>query len=142
MLSLVYLIPASVKESFSLHPMLMLAADTLNTIFFFCAAVAIAAGLDVHSCGNDVSSSGQPDVFEAHSPRRPMSRVMGSLTGQRTLASDAEKPKRCVRFSGSASLPLQDRYCSRLWAQAVHRVLVEVSEASEEAGHRCHRFEG
>ncbi|KAL8824610.1 MAG: hypothetical protein Q9191_004940 [Dirinaria sp. TL-2023a] len=52
MLSLFYLIPASVKESFSIHPMLMVAADTLNTIFFFCAAVALAAGLDVHSCGD------------------------------------------------------------------------------------------
>ena len=55
MLSLFYLIPASVKDSFTIHPMLMVAIDTLNTIFFFCAAVALAADLDVHSCGNKVS---------------------------------------------------------------------------------------
>jgi len=52
MLSLFYLIPATVKESFQGHPLLMVVLDTLNAIFFFCGAVAMAARLHVHSCGN------------------------------------------------------------------------------------------
>ena len=59
MLSLLYLIPAAIRDGFAI-PAAMLALDVLNTIFFFCAAVALAAGLDVHSCGNDdyVGSNG------------------------------------------------------------------------------------
>jgi hypothetical protein len=56
MLSLFYLIPATLKPDFSLHPLLMVLLDLLNTLFFFCAAVALAAFLGVHSCGNDVSN--------------------------------------------------------------------------------------
>jgi len=53
MLSLFYLIPATLKPDFSFHPLLMVALDLLNTLFFFCAAVALAAYLGVHSCSND-----------------------------------------------------------------------------------------
>ncbi|KAF2229328.1 putative non-classical export protein Nce102 [Viridothelium virens] len=52
MLSLFYLIPASFRDSFVIHPVLMVALDVLNTIFFFCGAVAMAAELRVHSCGD------------------------------------------------------------------------------------------
>lgn len=52
MLALLYLVAATVREAFAI-PIAMLALDLLNTIFFFCAAVALAAGLDVHSCGNE-----------------------------------------------------------------------------------------
>ncbi|KAF1354846.1 marvel domain-containing protein [Delphinella strobiligena] len=52
MLSLFYLIPATVKEAFQGHPLLMVVLDALNAIFFFCGAVAMAAELHVHSCGN------------------------------------------------------------------------------------------
>lgn len=51
-LSLFYLIPATLKENLSLHPLLMVVVDLLNTIFFFCAAVALPAYLHVHSCNN------------------------------------------------------------------------------------------
>ena len=54
MLSLFYLIPASIKEEIRGHPIIMVAHDVLNTIFFFCAAVAMAAELKVHSCSNVV----------------------------------------------------------------------------------------
>jgi len=53
MLTLFYLIPASVKDSFTIHSALPFALDVLNTIFWFCAAVAFAAKLGVHSCSND-----------------------------------------------------------------------------------------
>lgn len=55
MLTLLYLIPATLKESFQGHPLLMVILDTLNAIFWFCAAVAMAAELRVHSCSNSVS---------------------------------------------------------------------------------------
>lgn len=54
MLSLIYLIAGTINESFSGSPMFMLIADALNTIFFFCGGVALAADLNVHSCGNKV----------------------------------------------------------------------------------------
>lgn len=53
MLCLIYLILATVKPDFILHPILPLALDTLLTLFFFCGAVALAAQLGVHSCSNE-----------------------------------------------------------------------------------------
>ena len=61
MLSLIYLVAATIKEGIAGHPMLLVATDALNTVFFFCAAVALAADLDVHSCGNQVRSSSSLD---------------------------------------------------------------------------------
>ncbi|KAL1310492.1 hypothetical protein AAFC00_000780 [Neodothiora populina] len=52
MVSLFYLIPATLKESFQGHPLVMVVLDALNAIFFFCGAVAMAAELHVHSCSN------------------------------------------------------------------------------------------
>jgi len=52
MLSLFYLIPATLKESFQVHPLLMVALDVLNALLYFCGAVAMSAYLRVHSCGN------------------------------------------------------------------------------------------
>ncbi|OQE28758.1 hypothetical protein PENSTE_c003G08529 [Penicillium steckii] len=52
MLSLIYLIPASIKPEWALHPIIMIVVDVLNCIFFFCAAIALAAKLECHSCSN------------------------------------------------------------------------------------------
>lgn len=54
MLSLFYLFAATANEGFALHPLLMLAVDLLNTLFFLIAGIALAAELRVHSCGNEV----------------------------------------------------------------------------------------
>ena len=54
MLSLFYLILAAWTESAPGHPIIPLALDVLNTLFFFCGAVAMAAKLHVHSCDNKV----------------------------------------------------------------------------------------
>ena len=54
MLSLFYLIPAAFMESLSIGGIVPLALDVLNTVFWFCAAVAFAAELGVHSCSNNV----------------------------------------------------------------------------------------
>jgi len=52
MLCLFYLIPVSFNEGLTGHPIIPLVLDVLNTIFFFCGAVALAADLHVHSCNN------------------------------------------------------------------------------------------
>jgi hypothetical protein len=54
MLSLIYLILAAWTESAPGHPIIPLTLDVLNTLFFFCGAVALAAKLHVHSCNNKV----------------------------------------------------------------------------------------
>lgn len=51
MLSLLYLLPTSFLSSYSV-PIVNIGLDALNTIFWFCAAVATAAYLHVHSCSN------------------------------------------------------------------------------------------
>lgn len=72
MLSLIYLIPATIKEEFAFHPIIMIVLDALNTIFFFCCAVALAAELGVHSCSSLVSG---------HSPIVPQLRSSSTLAG-------------------------------------------------------------
>lgn len=57
MLALFYLIPASLGDKYTFVAFLPLALDALLTIFWFCAAVALAAELGVHSCSRDVSTA-------------------------------------------------------------------------------------
>jgi len=52
MLSLFYLIAIAFNEGFMGHGAIPLVLDVLNTLFFFCGAVATAAKLGVHSCGS------------------------------------------------------------------------------------------
>jgi len=59
MLTLLFLIPASVKEAWGFHPLLPLVLDLLNVIFWFCGAVAFAAEIGAHSCGNQASEVGE-----------------------------------------------------------------------------------
>jgi len=54
LLSLLYLIPATFKEALAFHPLLPLILDAINTLFWFCGAVATAARLGAHSCSNGV----------------------------------------------------------------------------------------
>ncbi|KAL5377677.1 hypothetical protein DPSP01_009602 [Paraphaeosphaeria sporulosa] len=51
LLSLLYLLPTSFLDSYSM-PLVNMGLDALNVIFWFCAAVATAAYLHVHSCSN------------------------------------------------------------------------------------------
>ncbi|KAJ5989038.1 hypothetical protein N7481_004248 [Penicillium waksmanii] len=52
MLSLFYLIPATYNPDWAIHPIIVIVVDALNCIFFFCAAIALAAKLESHSCSN------------------------------------------------------------------------------------------
>lgn len=68
MLSLFYLIAVAWNDSFTGHPMIPLVLDLLNVLFFFCAAVAMAAELGTHSCSNSAYThrnhitNGSPDT--------------------------------------------------------------------------------
>jgi Membrane-associating domain len=55
LLSLVVLFAGAYNEAFFGHPIVPVALDLLNTLFFFCAAIAMAAELGAHSCSNSVS---------------------------------------------------------------------------------------
>lgn len=55
--TLFYLVPASFNIDWALHPIIMIVIDALNCIFFFCAAIALAAKLECHSCSNQVRES-------------------------------------------------------------------------------------
>lgn len=54
MLSLFYLIAATLFEAFAISPWFVVAADALNTMFFLIGGIALASKLGVHSCGNQV----------------------------------------------------------------------------------------
>lgn len=57
MLSLIYLIAATVSETFAINPIFMVIADALNLLFFLIGGIAMAAKLDAHSCGNKVCAN-------------------------------------------------------------------------------------
>ncbi|KAF4550376.1 Membrane-associating domain-containing protein [Elsinoe fawcettii] len=52
MLSLFYLVATAVKDGFG-APIVTIALDILNALFYFCGAVATAAYLGARSCSND-----------------------------------------------------------------------------------------
>lgn len=53
LLSLFYLIAGTINEKFSFHPLIMVGVDLLNSLFFFCGAIATAAALGARSCSNE-----------------------------------------------------------------------------------------
>jgi hypothetical protein len=54
MVSLFYLVPASININWAIHPIIMITVDVLNTIFFLTSAIALSARLEAHSCSNNV----------------------------------------------------------------------------------------
>jgi len=116
MLSLFWLFPATFVESLAFHPLLMVAVDLLNTLFWFCGAIAFAAYLGAHSCDNGVSilnccclprrvHHGLTHVTRT-TPARMSSRPVPT---QATKPSDAAKVKPVPPSSGSVSLPSQSQ---------------------------------
>lgn len=55
LLALLFLLPVAFNEAWGFHPVLPTALDGAIVLFWFCAAVALAAELGVHSCSNRVS---------------------------------------------------------------------------------------
>lgn len=64
-LSLLYLLPTTAKEGLAI-PIVTLALDGLNTLFWLIGGIALAAELDVHSCANPVS----PHHHHHHHPKK------------------------------------------------------------------------
>merc|ERR1711948_45716 len=57
MLCLFFLLPASIKEAWAMHPILPLVLNVLNAIFWFVGGVATAAYLNVHNSNNVAGGS-------------------------------------------------------------------------------------
>ena len=70
MLTLFYLIPATIKEDWAFHPLIMIVLDLLNTLFFFVGAVATASYLGVHSCGNSKYTSSNSVTSGSKNPSK------------------------------------------------------------------------
>jgi hypothetical protein len=107
MLSLLYLIPASIKESFMIHPLLVVGLDVLNALFYFCAAVAMSAYLHVHSCSNRVSYNQTCSTCStSNNTNRLTPPPTSSPTALATPTNVAPRPRLPLPSSGSASWPL------------------------------------
>lgn len=139
MLSLFYLIAVSFNEGFSGHPALPLVLDILNALFFFCGAVATAAKLGVHSCGNTVCSHTKASLwFVTNRVNSPTPQPTASPTGPPTPESAATKPKPSPHSSFSVSHASQLRPSSPSSAQEV-AVSTCVLVVSGKVGHPCLR---
>lgn len=113
MLSLLYLIPATLKDGLGI-PAVMIALDVFNTLFYFCAAVALAAYLGVHSCSNNVS---WPVLLQlantANASCSTTQAPTSSLTALATRGNAAVKHRPPPPSCGSASPALPRQRSSR-----------------------------
>ena len=129
MLTLLYLIPATLKESFQVHPLLPLILDILNVIFWFCAAVATAAELGAHSCSNHVSSvcrAHNSEGFTDFYVRTTLSQTASHLVPR----SAARRPVHPPLSSSSASRHLSSQPSSLASVAVVLPTLAQVSDAA------------
>ncbi|KAJ5584577.1 uncharacterized protein N7459_004377 [Penicillium hispanicum] len=79
MLTLFYLVPASFNLDWALHPIIMIVVDALNCIFFFCAAIALAAKLECHSCSNTSYTSSNEITNGSHNPQKRCREAQASV---------------------------------------------------------------
>jgi hypothetical protein len=94
MLSLIYLFLVAFNEAFTIHPVLPVAVDLFNTLFFFCGAVALAAKLGVHSCGNQVGRE--------FGLQRPLTdSAQGYIKSNAVVNGAANQKKRCHEAQAS-----------------------------------------
>ena len=112
MLTLFYLIAAAWSDSFQGHPALPLALDALNVLFFFIAAVAMAAELGAHSCSNSVSSTSEIDQLSTNPSVRHTPTTTTSQTEPTTHQSAVAKPRPQQPSCGSHSPALLPAWSS------------------------------
>lgn len=93
MLSIIFLLASAFTGVMSGTP-IPLALDILNTLFFFCGAVAMSAQLGVHSCSNAVSYTLKllvfPLRFEANH-----NQLQGYVNSNGITNGSDNRPKRC-----------------------------------------------
>ncbi|KAL2811927.1 membrane-associating domain-containing protein [Aspergillus cavernicola] len=70
MFSLIYLLPASINSDWAIHPILPIVLDTLNMVLFFTCAIALAARLECHSCGNTDYILSNEITNGSHDPKK------------------------------------------------------------------------
>ncbi|KAF3479991.1 uncharacterized protein GIQ15_06967 [Arthroderma uncinatum] len=70
LLSLLYLIPASLSDKVMFHPILMLIIDGLCCLFAFAGAIALPAKQRVHSCTNEEYTSNNPVTSGSNYPEK------------------------------------------------------------------------
>ncbi|KAJ5623987.1 hypothetical protein N7510_000296 [Penicillium lagena] len=70
MFTLFYLVPASWNIDWAVHPFILITVDALNCIFFFCAAIALAAKLTGNSCGNHSFTNHNEITDGSHNPEK------------------------------------------------------------------------
>ncbi|KAK5094149.1 hypothetical protein LTR24_003754 [Lithohypha guttulata] len=81
MLTLFYLITIAFKEQFTFHKFVPAGLDLLNALFWFCAAVALAAELNVHSCSNQVCY----DYYDIRDSKLTKNSLMYHATASQTV---------------------------------------------------------
>lgn len=113
MLSLFYLLPASMSASWVIHPILMVVVDALNAIFFFCGGIAMAAQLHAHSCSNQVSPAIPWSKMSLSNLFRPTSIVTKLPTAPPTVRSAVVRPRPRRPSSGLLGLVIWSRSFSR-----------------------------
>ena len=115
MLSLFYLIAATIVEAFAISPWFVLAADALNTLFFLVGGIALAADLGVHSCGNKVCEKRRWLTLDGlmQDARATSHRTVPSMD-QSTKEKDVMRRKLLLRSYGSDSLRSLHRWPSQL----------------------------
>ncbi|KAI4150481.1 MAG: hypothetical protein L6R39_002265 [Caloplaca ligustica] len=69
LLSLIYLIGATIMESFAI-PLAVVILDAVNTLFFLIGGIALAAYLGVHSCGRKSYVENNNITKGSHNPSK------------------------------------------------------------------------
>lgn len=118
MITLFYLIAITFKEEFTFHKFVPAAMDVLNVLFFFCAAVALAAELGAHSCSNSVRLNLSLTSLYLTLSRDTLF-VTESRTAPTTVKADAEKLKPQPSSCGSLGHAFVPRCSSLFEAQVV-----------------------
>ena len=97
MLSLLYLIPATISEGFQFHSMLPVGIDALNVLFTFIGGVALAAYLGANNCSDSVSAS----LLQL--PRRHPDPLQNYTKSNLVTAGSDDNMKRCREAQASTA---------------------------------------
>ena len=89
MLCLIYLIAGTISEGLAGHPIIMVTVDALNTLFFLVGGIALAAYLNVHSCGNEVNRTPVPHIGQI------LTRLQGYVKSNGITNGSHNPSKRC-----------------------------------------------
>lgn len=113
MLSLLYLIPATITDRIAFHWAFPFTLDLLNVLFIFCAAVATPGYLGVPNCSDYVSRTLKVIHILAPLTDTPIRTASSSTSCLSAQLSAAVKRKPRLPFSGSPGLRSWYHWCSQ-----------------------------